>query len=126
MQTHVYPFVLASAGAALNGGQRIDPAQIEMVYWYAASPETPERFPYSQTMYEEDRQLLSGTIGEIAALATVDDFPLTDDESKCRFCVYRSLDDRGVRAGDLADFVDPVDEAEDLTVDFEQIAEIEF
>lgn len=127
MQTHVYPFVLSSAGASLNVGERIEPEHIEMVYWYANSPETPERFPYSPAMYAEDRQLLNGTIAEIAALATPDDFPLTDNERACRFCVYRSLCDRGVRAGDMADFVDPADEAvEDLTVDFDQIAEIEF
>jgi hypothetical protein len=127
LQTRVYPFVLAGAGASLNSGQPIDPSRIEMVYWYATSPETPVHFPYSQAMLEEDRRLLAGTIEEIAGLRGADDFPLTDDERRCRYCVYRSLDDRGVQAGEIADFIDPAEEEqEDLTVDFDQIAEIEF
>ncbi len=127
LQTHVYPYILASAGASLNQGKPIFPSQIEMIYWYANSPETPERFPYDETRFEEDHQMIADMIGEITGLAGAEEFPLTEDERKCRYCVYRSLDDRGVEAGDSAEFIDPTEgDQDDLTVDFDQIAEIEF
>ena len=59
-----------------------------------------------------------------------DDFPLTSDERRCKFCVYRSLCNRGVAAGSLEDWPGLTEEAPDLTLDtgldFDQIAEIEF
>ena len=47
------------------------------------------------------------------------------DERLCRFCNYRSLCERGVEAGFLADLKDDL-EMDDLEIDLEQIAEIEF
>jgi hypothetical protein len=52
---------------------------------------------------------------------------LTPDEGHCRFCVYRSLCERGTAAGSLDD-VDYRDFETEIEVDldFEQIAEIEY
>ena len=61
-----------------------------------------------------------------------DDFPLTDDATRCRFCPYRSLCGRGAEAGNMnaEDDAGPSEEATsaDWTVDFdfEQVAEVEF
>ena len=57
-----------------------------------------------------------------------DQFPLTDDERRCAFCVYRSLCDRGVKAGGIETLENELEEEEaiELDLDFEQIAEIEF
>lgn len=126
LQTRVYPYLLVQAGERLNGGQPVAPEQVEMVYWFAEFPAAPLRFPYSRMQFAEDEALIHALIAEIEAL---DDSPapLTENEKRCRFCVYRSLCDRGVTAGPL-DEMDAAEPAEtfDFDLDFEQIAEIEF
>jgi predicted RecB family nuclease len=126
LQTRVYPWLLVQAGARFNGGKPVRPEQIEMVYWFAEFPAAPMRFPYSRMQFEEDDAYLHALLAEIEAL---DDTPapLTDNEKRCRFCVYRSLCDRGLSAGPLDELEDPeAADAFDFTLDFEQIAEIEF
>jgi hypothetical protein len=127
LQTRVYRFLLVEAGQSLNGNQPILPDQVEMVYWFAEYPDEPERFPYDQKQYSADRTYLSGLITEIAGHAP-GKFVLTPDEKKCLFCNYRSLCDRGEKAGDW-------DEVEDeplpsvgasLDIGFDQIGEVEF
>lgn len=128
LQTRVYPYLMVQAGAELNDGKAVTPEQVEMVYWFAGFPERPERFVYSTAQYAEDGALLAGLLEQVAALSTSDaPFPLTPDESKCRFCVYRSLCNRGVVAGDVneLDFDDP-EPAVEFDLDFEQVAEVEY
>ena len=127
LQTRVYPFVLARAGSHLNGGRPIQPEQIEMVYWFANFPEDSERFHYDTAQFEADARHLASLIEEIAALGE-DDFPLTAREQRCRYCVYRSLCQRGVRPGALDEAEDETDWGDDfeIALDFEQIAEIEY
>lgn len=128
LQTRVYPYLLVQAGAELNGGQPFAPQQVEMIYWFAGFPDRPERFVYSADQYAEDGALLAGLLEQAATLSASDaPFPLTPDESKCRFCVYRSLCNRGVVAGDLneLEFDDPEPVVE-FDLDFEQVAEIEY
>jgi len=58
-----------------------------------------------------------------------DEFSSTGNAKNCRFCVYRSLCDRGVRAGSLEDWIGEAEAGpppEEIKLDFEQIAEIEF
>lgn len=123
-QTFVYPFALALGGAALTAdGQPIPPERIRMVYWYAATGQTHE-FPYSAAQFERDRERMKRLLDEISRARA---FPLTDDLKRCKFCVYRSLCDRGRAAGAFSEY-DP-DEAEALdpfTLDLDQIAEVEF
>lgn len=127
LQTRVYPYLLVRAGFHLNAGQPLQPEQIEMVYWFADFPDDLERFPYNATQYDADGEYLASLIEKIKGLED-DDFPLTTHEERCRYCLYRSLCQRGVRAG-------PFDEAEDesewdgdfeIALDLEQIAEIEY
>ena len=97
-----------------------------MIYWYANFPTLPLRFPYSDAQVEEDRAYLTNLIEEIANLGESPAL-MTSNEKRCRFCVYRSLCDRGISAGPF----DELDEDSspddfDLDLDFEQIAEIEF
>ncbi|MBM3144575.1 MAG: PD-(D/E)XK nuclease family protein [Chloroflexi bacterium] len=127
LQTRVYPYLLARAGAQFNGGTPIPPEQIEMIYWYSDFPDLPARFPYSQGQFEEDGAYLTGLIEEISNVGEKD-APLTDEERRCQFCVYRSLCNRGVEAGSLAE-LEGDGEAEEgfvLDLDFEHIAEIEY
>jgi hypothetical protein len=130
LQTRVYPYLLVQAGADLNGGQAFEPGQIEMIYWFADFPDRPERIVYSAGQNAEDGGYLAGLVEQIATLSLGDGiFPLTEVEERCRFCVYRSLCERGVAAG-RADEID-YDEVEpegavEVELDFEQIAEIEY
>lgn len=127
LQTRVYRYVLAEAGAHLNGGRPIRPEQIVMCYWFAHFPEQPERFIFDAIQHAADRKYLTDLAAEIAA-AGEGDFPLTDDVRRCRFCAYRSLCGRGVVAGQMAEAEGEVvpepagDWAKEF--DFEQVGEI--
>jgi hypothetical protein len=126
LQTRVYPFLLANAGAHLNNGQSLDPDQIEMIYWYANFPTAPLRFIYNEAQFLEDQTYLTNLIDEIQTLSD-EPAPKTENHKRCRFCVYRSLCNRGVEAGpfDELEEDDTLDDF-DFELDFEQIAEIEF
>ncbi len=136
LQTRVYRYILTAAGAHLNDGRPLPPDRIAMLYWFADHPGQPERLPYSEEQYRADGRYLLGLIAEIAAAgatgaALEDEFPMTDDERRCRFCPYRSLCGRGIEAGDMAE---PTLEEADLEperdwpdrIDFEQVGEIAF
>jgi hypothetical protein len=127
LQTRLYPCLLAMAGSEFNDGNDIQPSSIEMVYWYAAAPLDPVRFPYSHSQLQADKAFLSKLIDEIARLPA-DQFTLTTQEKRCAYCVYRSLCGRGEQAGAGADRDSEVaDEGYDLSgFDFEQIGEIAF
>jgi hypothetical protein len=136
LQTRVYRYVLARAGSHLNGGAALQPEQIEMLYWFAAFPDQPERLPYNRTQHEADGRFLASLMADLAAAgdgADPDaDFPLTEDVTRCRFCAYRSLCGRGVEAGDIhgddAEAGDAEQPAADWTAgfNFEQVGEIAF
>jgi CRISPR/Cas system-associated exonuclease Cas4 (RecB family) len=129
LQTRIYPYLLVRAGAHLNAGQPFSPEQVEMRYWFSDFPDAPERFPYSREQYQADEAYLLGLVAEVARQDPKGIFPLTQDESRCRFCVYRSLCDRGVEAGRREQQEAEFDSGSDPTafdLDFDQIAEIEF
>jgi hypothetical protein len=128
LQTRVYPYLLLHAGVDLSGGQPLAADRIEMVYWFAGFPDRPERFGYSAGQATEDEGYLHSLVEQIALLAGGEGiWPLTPDETHCRFCVYRSLCERGVEAGrlDEVDYRDFEPEIE-IDLDFEQIAEVEY
>ena len=74
MQTLVYRYVLAQAGARLNGGEPLAPERIEMRYWYAQHGGAVQRFPYSAAQMRADRKQLLALLREIEGRAQ---FPLT-------------------------------------------------
>jgi len=125
LQTRLYPYLLVRAGAQLNAGQPLLPEKVEMVYWFAGKPAPPERFAYNVQAFQQDEAYLSELIETIQRLGE-GDFPLTPDEGRCAYCVYRSLCERGARAGDLAEAEGDLEEGATPDVDFEQIGEIEF
>lgn len=128
LQTRVYRYLLARAGAHLNAGQPFEPAQIEMIYWFAEHPESPVRLPYDAAQYHNDEVYLTSLIEQILSLDE-DAFTPTDDERRCTYCPYRSYCDRGIKAGAWGeDEAEAVEDVAELRVgfDFEQIAEIAF
>jgi len=127
MQTRVYRFVLLHAGHGLNGGRAFAPEDIDFIYWYAGFPGQSFGFDYSATLAAEDESVLREMIEEIAGRAP-DDFPMTPDIRRCRFCVYRSYCETGEAAGDIEEMEEVTQAPEPSRVDlnFDQIAEIEF
>ena len=125
LQTKVYPYVLAKGGTQLTGAA-IDPEKIEMRYWYVNRPELPEVFAYSKKQIQADEKTIQDLITEICSLGEIDDFPLTENPRHCRFCVYRSLCDRGEAAGELVEDDFEAATIEDFDLDFDTIEEIEF
>jgi CRISPR/Cas system-associated exonuclease Cas4 (RecB family) len=127
LQTKVYPYLVVKAGGSIAGVGELSPEQIEMVYWFAEHPQEPQRFSYNDEQFQQDHEYLTGLVGEIGSLKE-EEFTLTPDENRCKFCTYRSLCDRGIAAGsiDRAES-DQEDEPEgEFDLDFDQIAEIEF
>jgi hypothetical protein len=126
LQTVVYPYVLAGAGVTINDGRAIEPGDITTMYWYPEFPAEPEVFPYSQARFEQDEETLIGLIDRVEAEAKTSRFPRTEEVQACRYCIYRSLCDRGTTAGPVdeqqleADSDTPIDD----TVALEQISEI--
>ncbi|MCJ7737403.1 MAG: PD-(D/E)XK nuclease family protein [Anaerolineae bacterium] len=125
LQTRVYPYLLARAGAGINGGHSVRPEQVEMVYWYAQEPYALERFSYDDTHFAQDEEFLTALIEGIELLSEKD-FNLSSDDRICKYCRYRSLCDRGDEAG----FSDDPEESTrsddlELDLDFEQIPEVD-
>jgi CRISPR/Cas system-associated exonuclease Cas4 (RecB family) len=127
LQTRVYPYLLGSAGAQLNLGEPFQPEQVEMVYWFAGFPDQPERFAYDQQQFQADQAYLIELVAEIDRLEE-EHFVMTVRQERCAYCVYRSLCDRGVEAGPQVDLAGDLegDDGLGFSLDFEQIAEIEF
>ena len=98
MQTRVYRYVLVEAGAALNGGRPIELEQVTLVYWFAEFPAEPEVLLYDSTQHAEDAAFLTRLVDEIAA-RTEAEWPKTSEATRCKYCTYRSLCDRGTAAG---------------------------
>lgn len=129
LQTVVYRYLLARAGASLNGGAALDVSRIRMTYWFTATPEAPETFAYDAAQYQRDAAQISGLISSLLAREnTPEAFPLTDDYSACAFCNYRALCERDVPAGDfrVADMDDEPDDLVSFSISLDQVAEIEF
>ncbi len=143
MQTHVYPYLLARCGAGSHHSGAIPPESIELIYWFPSFPDQPERIAYSVARFEADHALLTNIIREIkqaarslmgAQLGSLraeeifnSAFPKTTQNERCAYCVYRSLCDRGERAGDFdAEAAESETEDFEVHIDFEQVAEIAF
>lgn len=122
LQTRVYPFVLAQAGAQLTGAP-VDPAQVEMLYWFAAFPDRPEVFGYSANLMDADASGLAGLIREIVA-CPAGGFPQASDDRRCRYCVYRSYCEREVSPAGYEEAEG--DAADEIEIDIQQVAEIAY
>ncbi len=113
--------------AYLNGGQPIPPEQHRDGLLVCRTRRRDSPLSLRRRPIRRRRSLLSCASSTKSTPAP--DFPLTPDVTRCRFCVYRSLCDRGTSAGSLSEWesddFEPAD-MDDFTLDFDQIAEIEF
>lgn len=125
LQTTVYRYVLAQAGAHFYDGKVISPEHISMTYWFVGHDGRQVTFDYSAEQMQADEADLLGLIHDVASANL---FPLANDTRHCTFCTYRSLCNRGETAGQWDDFEADAEvyEGDGFDVDFDQIAEIEF
>jgi CRISPR/Cas system-associated exonuclease Cas4 (RecB family) len=115
-QTVVYPYVLVEASAHLPFAP-VDPARVEMIYWFVNEPRQPVRFRYDSQQHAQNRERLHQLLDAILSGRTEADFPPVPDteinrKRFCNYCVYRSRCGRGVTAGEL----DALDDVEDFFV----------
>lgn len=122
LQTLVYRYVLTRAGSWLIGDQRLTPAQVRMIYWFADDGSTVE-FGYSDEEHHRDEQRLLSIADEIVSRV---EFPQTDDDRRCRFCCYRSLCDRGAEAPPIEEWMMAEEEgtADPLLIQLDDLEEI--
>ena len=128
LQTHLYPFIFNQAGNDLFPEISISPAFIEMHYWYPLASEHEEVFPYSDDKNAKAKKDLEQILSKINnSISEGADFLLTDDKTTCQYCVFRSICNRGTKAGPVGK--SPPIEHEDLTnvqFDIDQVSEIEY
>jgi CRISPR/Cas system-associated exonuclease Cas4 (RecB family) len=128
LQTHVYPYVLAHQAAGISDGEKVEPDKIEMIYWFTNKPDEPEHFHYNDQAFHDDERYL-GNLVSIISHMTEPVYPLTSDQKPCLFCTYRSFCNRGVKPGNIDEFNEWQEleySTESVTINYEQIGEIEF
>ncbi len=92
VQTRVYLYVLATAGAPYNAGRPLQPDLLRLRYWLANFPESPwVDIGYSAPEFEADGRMLDALADDIARRQGEADFPKTDDLRHCAACSYRTL-----------------------------------
>jgi len=119
-QTRVYRSLIVQAGGYLVNNRSVNPEMVEMVYWFANFPNQPIRFSYNKSQSNRDWQHLDVMISRIDAQ---EEYPMTADDKKCKYCPYRSYCDRGISAAIYDDEYEPLLEMSELTLD--NIPEIE-
>ena len=135
LQTIVYPYVLVEASAGLPWGP-VRPEQVEMLYWFTATPGQPISFRYDAAQHEANGHRLHQLLAELLATRGEADFPkVADTEANrrhlCAYCVYRSRCNRGEAAGDLDALDDPetffaVDVEKALEFSLDDVEELAF
>ena len=122
LQTKVYPLVLSLVSASSKVMSAIDAEKIQMIYWYPDPLISPIQFDYSNSQMQEDSSYIAGLINEISN-RPIDSFEKTSQESRCKFCRYRSLCERGLQAGDISKSEESIDTNDTIfDIDFDQIS----
>ncbi len=122
LQTVVYPYVLWRAGDWLHHGKPIPADKIRLIYWFAEDGSIIE-FQLNAELLEANEQRLVATITEINACF---EFPKTENEKQCQFCVYRSLCERGELAGNIKDLEEDDDVSVGINLNLDDVDEIVF
>jgi len=127
IQTTIYPFILVQNEHVLRTNLILKPEEIQMMYWFPNFPDEPEIIPYSSDLHRQNQEYLFSLIQEINDLSP-NSFQMAEDEKKCRYCVYRSLCQRGIKAGNWEDELNPDSNTEnDLSnFNFNDVEEIAF
>jgi hypothetical protein len=96
-----------------------------MIYWFTCAPDQVVHFQYNRQQYQADHDALTGWIHEITSCRP-GQFSMALDEHHCTYCNYRSLCNRGIKAG-IFDDAALIDDPElKLSIAFDRISEVEF
>jgi len=125
IQSLVYPMLVIKTGGALNEYKPFNPAQVSMVYWYPAFPDSPVTLNFDPDWISSTEAKLTRLVNQIAEMR-MEIYPLTVDETKCKFCQYRSLCERGIYAGNLDEEDEGDEEGSLLDINFDDIQGIAF
>lgn len=127
MQSRVYPYVLMKASSDFSHENLIVPEQVRMIYWFANFPSDTEQLYYSREQYNQDEAFFLNLV-DIINHKSENDFPLTHNEGYCKYCIYRSLCNRGVQAGDFdsAEWSESNADEDQIEITMQQIDEIGF
>jgi hypothetical protein len=101
MQTLIYPVVLDFFLRSKSKDKPLD-SRIEMIYWYPEFPDKPHRFTFTRETLEYQKTSLHDLIVEISQ-NSAENFSLTDEIDRCKYCQYRSYCNRGIMAGEYMD-----------------------
>ena len=103
MQTVLYPFAALESAGNFLPEVTLAAQSIQMTYVYVRhAADNVLTFAFDDDQHAASRVRLERLVAEIAALE-LGEFPLTDEKKRCKFCVYRSLCERGQNAGSLAE-----------------------
>jgi hypothetical protein len=120
-QTRVYLHALAVASHVVTGEAPVNPANMQMLYWFANHEQTVA-VPGSQAEQQRNAHALQKLVAEIAGLPA-EGFELTDDLRQCSRCNYRTLCGR-TSAATLQGAVDWLDEEIDFEIDLDDAPEL--
>ncbi len=100
-QTRLYlPLVVLAAARLL--GREVLPDVVSLVYWCVTGVE-PVVFEYSPALFEHDQAVLLD-VGRRVMNADIGlEWSLVVDNARCKFCAFRSLCGRGLKAGRTLD-----------------------
>lgn len=127
MQSRIYPYVLIKSSSEFSQEHLIEPEKVRMIYWFANFPSETEQLFYSREQYISDEDFFLQLINQINQRSEYD-FYLTHNEANCKFCIYRSLCERGVQAGtfDSAEWSESNADGDQIEINMQQIDEIGF
>jgi hypothetical protein len=101
MQTVLYPFAALESAGNFLPEVAFTAESIQMTYVYVChAVDNTLSFSYNAAQHTTNHAYLEKLVAEIAALE-LGAFRLTDEKRRCKFCVYRSLCERGENAGSL-------------------------
>jgi hypothetical protein len=125
VQTILYPYLIYETYREFLPKINLVPEDISMQYWYPAAPNEEYLFKYGKSIHENHHIFLENTLNEICN-KNIGEYALTNNKTKCGFCSYRSLCDRGTYAASYLDLMDTEIEGNDFSIDFNQLPEIPF
>lgn len=92
-QTRLYLAMLADSGAALWPEQKqrpLLPEAIQLTYWYVNHPDESVTIRYNSEWHNQNWAEIRAVVAEIETQMALNEWPLTDDWSRCRVCAYQA------------------------------------
>lgn len=120
MQTIVYLYVLQEGVTGYSSFDKMEMAELKLIYWNPRFPANIKSVNYSQEKFKRDRAFLTDIINEIKGLE-YDGFTAIEDEKTCRYCEYRPI-----CFGKKPELLELEEEDLVLDLDWETIDEIQF